>query len=134
MSLPSDHLEAALGEMSKQHKIGIAGTIVHGRIRGDGIPTPPSVSPFSSGGPVEWHAYLEKNKEAILENVDHIALENEAFLFDTAGEVCGRYVKRNLWHPERDYLSPGEEKGQVFDTPWGKIGFLICVSSFLRLC
>ncbi|CED84210.1 Carbon-nitrogen hydrolase [Phaffia rhodozyma] len=37
-----------------------------------------------------------------------------------------RYEKRNLWHPERDYLQPGKTYSQVFDTPWGKAGMLIC--------
>lgn len=127
MSLPSIHLEAHLGTLAKRYAIGIAGTIVYGRIRGKGIPTPPSSSPFNDPqGQREWHDYLSKHKTQIIENVSDIALENEAFLFDTTGEICGKYIKRNLWHPERDYLSPGSEEGQVFDTPWGKIGFLIC--------
>lgn len=129
LSLPSIHLESYLCDLAKKYSIGIGGTIVHGRVQGEGIPQIPSSSPFTSESSMkEWHDYLSKHTTAILENVSHIALENEAFLIDTQGEVCGRYVKRNLWHPERDYLSPGSEKGQVFDTPWGKIGFLICKS------
>lgn len=26
----------------------------------------------------------------------------------------------------REYLAPGEQPGEVFDTKWGKAGFLIC--------
>jgi predicted amidohydrolase len=29
---------------------------------------------------------------------------------------------------DRDYLNPGTEHYPVFDTPWGKAGFLICES------
>jgi predicted amidohydrolase len=36
---------------------------------------------------------------------------------------------RGDWTDRRDYLNPGQEHYPVFDTPWGKAGFLICTSS-----
>lgn len=75
--------------------------------------------------------------------------------------VRGRYVKRNLWHPgphisstcivsrradvvvvfvrnnplERNYLHPGTTHCEVFETPWGKAGMLICaLFSLFRHC
>lgn len=52
---------------------------------------------------------------------------NTAFYVEAGtGEVKGRYVKKNLWHPEREYLTPGVDDHQVFDTKWGKAGLLIC--------
>lgn len=38
----------------------------------------------------------------------------------------GRYRKRNLWHPEKAYLHPGEEDHLVFQTDYAKTGLLIC--------
>ncbi|KAG6010913.1 hypothetical protein E4U21_002583 [Claviceps maximensis] len=54
-------------------------------------------------------------------------LSNVAYFIGPDGSVLGRYRKKNLWHPERahlaaDVVSPHE----VFDTPWGKMGMLIC--------
>jgi len=130
LSLPSSQYEACIASLAKKYEIGISGSIVHGRPRSTTsttFPSPPSICPFTdSNGPKQWSDYLRENRDTILNHVDQIALENEAFLLDTTGEMCGNYIKRNLWHPEREYLSPGKPKGEVFDTPWGKIGFLIC--------
>jgi hypothetical protein len=36
-----------------------------------------------------------------------LALENNAYLLAAGtGEVLGSYTKKNLWHPERDVLTP----------------------------
>ena len=36
-------------------------------------------------------------------------------------------MKKNLWHPEREHLtSSGRDTHEVFDTPIGKVGLLIC--------
>lgn len=42
----------------------------------------------------------------------------------------GKYQKKNLWGPiERDHLtSSTHDPHEVFDTPLGKVGLLICVS------
>ena len=51
---------------------------------------------------------------------------NSAFLISNTGEICGRYRKCQLTQGE--YLAgivPGDDF-PVFDTPFGKIGILIC--------
>ncbi|KIW08462.1 uncharacterized protein PV09_01365 [Verruconis gallopava] len=54
-------------------------------------------------------------------------LLNAAYFIDDTGAVVGKYVKKNLWHPEREHLtSSTHEAHQVFDTPVGKVGILIC--------
>ncbi|BGP18685.1 hypothetical protein JCM10213_006907 [Rhodosporidiobolus nylandii] len=53
-------------------------------------------------------------------------LENVAHYIDWNGEVVGRYVKRNLWWPEKEYLTAGSEEHQVFNTRFGRVALLIC--------
>ncbi|KAK4705706.1 hypothetical protein P7C70_g503, partial [Phenoliferia sp. Uapishka_3] len=53
-------------------------------------------------------------------------LSNVAHYITRKGEVVGRYKKANLWWPEKDYLTRGDEGHQVFDTEWGKTGLLVC--------
>lgn len=53
-------------------------------------------------------------------------LVNIAVFIDNNGTVLQKYEKRNLWHPERAHLSPGVEHHQAFETPFGKVGLLVC--------
>ncbi|PYH92777.1 hydrolase, carbon-nitrogen family protein [Aspergillus ellipticus CBS 707.79] len=54
-------------------------------------------------------------------------LYNTAYFISNDGSILGRYRKKNIWHPEREYLtSSAEEPHEVFDTPVGKVGLLIC--------
>ena len=56
------------------------------------------------------------------------------FLAAGTGEVCGKYQKKNLWHPERPHLtSSGHTPHTAFDTPLKhadgrpvRAGLLIC--------
>ncbi|GAA6011280.1 hypothetical protein JCM11491_006782 [Sporobolomyces phaffii] len=60
---------------------------------------------------------------------ERMVLRNVAYYVDATGAVVGRYVKKNLWWPERDYLTaggPDEERQHVFETRFGKTSFLIC--------
>ncbi|HTK07983.1 MAG TPA: carbon-nitrogen hydrolase family protein [Ktedonobacteraceae bacterium] len=50
---------------------------------------------------------------------------NTTYYIDKSGQCRGRYRKANLWHPERSYLSPGNEF-PVFQTAYGRVGLLIC--------
>ena len=52
-------------------------------------------------------------------------LYNTTYYIDRQGEIKGRYCKVNLWHPERGYITPGNEL-PVFDTNYGKVGLIIC--------
>lgn len=55
-------------------------------------------------------------------------LLNVAYFIDTKGEILGKYVKKNLWGDvERLHLtSSTHDAHPVFDTPFGKVGMLIC--------
>ncbi|KAL4882277.1 carbon-nitrogen hydrolase [Aspergillus karnatakaensis] len=54
-------------------------------------------------------------------------LYNTAYFISNTGEILGRYRKKNIWHPERAYLTSSlHEPHEVFDTPIGKVGLLIC--------
>lgn len=67
---------------------------------------------------------------------DEPPLANVAYFIGPDGAVCGRYHKRNLWHPEKPILrAPAavtEDSGEpphhvAFDTPLGvRAGMLIC--------
>ncbi|EON65327.1 hypothetical protein W97_04565 [Coniosporium apollinis CBS 100218] len=58
---------------------------------------------------------------------DEGKLINVAYFIDKNGEIIGKYVKKNLWHPEREHLtSSTHDAHEVFDTPLGKVGMLIC--------
>jgi predicted amidohydrolase len=52
-------------------------------------------------------------------------LFNTACYIDSTGNILGKYRKVNLWIPERDYNTPGNEVC-VFQTQFGKVGLIIC--------
>lgn len=52
-------------------------------------------------------------------------LFNTACYIDSKGNILGKYRKVNLWIPERDYNTPGNEVC-VFQTQFGKVGLIIC--------
>lgn len=64
----------------------------------------------------------------ILEPTDKsTGLANVAYFIGPDGVVLNRYQKKNLWHPERPHLVADIETPHVaFDTPWGRMGMLIC--------
>ncbi|KAF2007136.1 carbon-nitrogen hydrolase [Amniculicola lignicola CBS 123094] len=97
----------------------------------------------------QWEVYLEKYKELAKElgicivpgtiverhKREELGVEKEedrvvnvAYFIDGEGVVRGKYEKKNLWGPiERDHLtSSTHDLHQVFDTPIGKVGMLIC--------
>jgi predicted amidohydrolase len=51
---------------------------------------------------------------------------NTAYYFNKSGEAVGKYRKRNLWHPEKDYLHPGQDDHLVFNGSFCKVGMLAC--------
>lgn len=58
---------------------------------------------------------------------EQVRLYNTAYFISHDGQILGSYRKKNIWHPERPYLtSSGHDPHEVFDTPVGKIGMLIC--------
>ncbi|CAO1598476.1 hypothetical protein XANCAGTX0491_002242 [Xanthoria calcicola] len=104
------------------------------------IPNHPQASDIYS----QWEIYLDKYsalaKEqnicivpgTIVERHEDPAtkeqqLLNAAYFIDNKGEILGRYQKKNLWHPERPYLtSSTHEPHEVIETPLGPVGLLIC--------
>ncbi len=56
---------------------------------------------------------------------DGHGLHNTTYYIDSAGRVKARYRKVNLWHPERSYITAGNEIS-VFNTKYGKVGLVIC--------
>ena len=63
----------------------------------------------------------------ILEPTDGDGLANVAYFIGPDGAVLSRYQKKNLWHPERPHLVADIETPHgAFDTPWGRMGLLIC--------
>ncbi|KND88150.1 Hydrolase [Tolypocladium ophioglossoides CBS 100239] len=58
---------------------------------------------------------------------DGDGLANAAYFIGPDGEVCARYQKKNLWHPERPHLVADiATPHAAFDTPWGRMGLLVC--------
>ncbi|KAL8898381.1 MAG: hypothetical protein Q9192_002105 [Flavoplaca navasiana] len=67
---------------------------------------------------IERHEIPETKEQNLL---------NVAYFIDNKGEILGRYQKKNLWHPERPYLtSSTDEPHEVIVTPIGAVGLLIC--------
>lgn len=59
---------------------------------------------------------------------DDGTIVNASYFIDSNGVICGKYEKKNLWHPERPYVkgSKNDTRHIAFDTPLGKVGMLIC--------
>ncbi|KAG9199467.1 hypothetical protein G6514_008430 [Epicoccum nigrum] len=92
----------------------------------------------------EWETYLKKYQELAKEcgicivpgtiveghrgeEQEQDRLLNVAYFIGKEGETVGKYVKKNLWGPERNHLtSSTTHPHEVFDTPLGKVGLLIC--------
>jgi predicted amidohydrolase len=67
---------------------------------------------------VESHKGAEKEEDRLL---------NVCYFISHTGSILGKYVKKNLWGPERAHLTgSGRDVHEVFDTPVGKVGLLVC--------
>jgi len=138
-TFPSKHLTTFLQHLAKKHGIAIVGTIVHGSLPASAGNAPfPEDDPFGhllttkpggkiTPGQLAWAKWLEAHPPAWEDGVRPI-LKNTAFFIDDSGALVGEYVKQNLWHPEREWLTFGEEHPVVFETKWGKAGLQICES------
>ncbi|HEY8095975.1 MAG TPA: nitrilase family protein [Methylobacter sp.] len=94
------------------------------------------------GGPAvtEWIALAHRLGIHIVSGVaerEGHSLYNSAVLVGPEGLV-GKYRKLHLWNNERTYFSPGNLGVPVFDTPYGRIGVIICYDGWFpesyRLC
>lgn len=104
------------------------------------VPTDPKFNEACS----QWQTYLQKYQDLAKEcNINVVPgtiielhdagtprerLLNVAYFISNTGEILGKYVKKNLWGSiERDHLtSSTHAPHEVFDTPLGKVGLLIC--------
>ncbi|KAB8073775.1 hydrolase, carbon-nitrogen family [Aspergillus leporis] len=72
-------------------------------------------------------ASTSSNQEQDQDRSQKPVLYNTAYFISNTGEILSSYKKKNIWHPERPYLtSSGHDPHQVIDTPLGKVGLLIC--------
>lgn len=63
----------------------------------------------------------------LIEPLSDGGLANVCYFIAPNGEILSRYAKKNLWHPERPHLTADAATPHTtFDTPWGKIGLIIC--------
>lgn len=55
-------------------------------------------------------------------------LFNRSYYISSDGSIAGAYTKRNLWHPEKEYLTPAplSEINEVIETRHGPVGLLVC--------
>ncbi|KAE8346190.1 carbon-nitrogen hydrolase [Aspergillus arachidicola] len=75
---------------------------------------------------VEDHSPTNESTSTDTQPKDPI-LYNTAYFISNDGSILSSYRKKNIWHPERPYLtSSGSDPHEVFDTPIGKVGLLIC--------
>lgn len=83
----------------------------------------------SPSTPAEAHRHAEDKDlpESSAQKDRILDVANTAYFIEAGtGDIIGRYEKKNLWIPERDYLVAGDNSHEVFDTKWGKAGLLIC--------
>lgn len=57
---------------------------------------------------------------------DDGVLYNIVYWINREGKILGSYTKKNLWHPERPKFGKGSLPHTVFETEFGRTGFLIC--------
>ena len=76
----------------------------------------------------EWAAELAGTPALLVGGfceLDDGCLYNSAAVVDQSGLV-GVYRKTHLWDREQLFFEPGDQPPPIFDTPFGRIGVLIC--------
>ncbi|GAA5867071.1 hypothetical protein JCM3774_004378 [Rhodotorula dairenensis] len=110
----AQHWLSTFQTLAKQVKVDIVvGTIVERAVD-------------QNGNPLERTVEIENDETGEKRTETRPVLENVSTYIDWNGDIVGRYKKRNLWWPEKDYLCAGDEEHQVFDTRFGKVGILVC--------
>ena len=82
--------------------------------------------------------YLDSIGEIAAKNSVYIAmgcireeagkLFNSVIVFGPDGQIVAKADKSNMWHIDRDLFTPGKEYC-VFDSPFGRIGVMICADA-----
>ncbi|BEI81291.1 hypothetical protein CcaverHIS002_0204510 [Cutaneotrichosporon cavernicola] len=133
LTFPAEHIFTFLRKVALNNGVCLVGTVVVGTPHAAVTRLMPRHSPFhhlldpsvqtQTGEQMEWAEWMH---EYVQTQETQPMLKNEAFFIDEKGEMVGAYTKRNLWHPERNYLTAGQNGNRAFDTKWGKAGLLIC--------
>lgn len=94
----------------------------------------------SSGRPIVNQRLIDHIRRKAREHASYVAfglveekdgkLGNNAILVDPSGEMVLRVSKMNLWHFDRDLDQPGQSF-DVVDSPFGRVGLLICADARL---
>lgn len=112
----AQHWLSSFQDLAKEIKVDIVvGTIVERAVD-------------QEGKWLEREVEIESDETGEKRTETRPVLENVSTYIDWNGEIVGRYKKRNLWWPEKDYLTAGDEEHQVFETRFGKVGLLVCTS------
>lgn len=110
----AQHWLSSFQDLAKEIKVDIVvGTIVERAVD-------------QEGKWLEREVEIESDETGEKRTETRPVLENVSTYIDWNGEIVGRYKKRNLWWPEKDYLTAGDEEHQVFETRFGKVGLLVC--------
>jgi 5-aminopentanamidase len=77
----------------------------------------------------EWAAQAARGSAIVVGGFCELAeggrLYNSVAVVDGSG-VLGVYRKTHLWDREKLFFEPGHEPPPVFDTPYGRLGVLVC--------
>ncbi len=112
-----------LCSLAKETGVALCGSVLTGEVP-DFLPPVPG-SPFTQAeAQREWSDWI-KTYNALKPAGFRPVVKNTAFFIDDTG-IVARYDKRNLWHPERAYVTPGDTFCAAFDTKWGRAGMMIC--------
>lgn len=124
--LPEYHLTSWVPEKPDFHRLSIASIKYLERYRDLARELDISIVP----GTICEETAEEPRDEAGASPLANVAY----FIAAGSGEICGRYQKKSLWHPERPHLvSSGSAPHEAFDTPLKhadgrpvRAGLLIC--------
>ncbi|MFZ4713394.1 MAG: carbon-nitrogen hydrolase family protein [Bacteriovoracaceae bacterium] len=89
---------------------------------------PGATTEFFSRLAVELQVYLSIN---MLENDAATGkFYNSQVVIDPSGKIIAKHRKYNLYQTESQFLTSGDENGTIVNTPWGRVGFLICADTY----
>lgn len=99
----------------------VPGTIVERHV--------PSPDQSGSESPQSQPDSSDKSRKTAAAAAAVKVLYNTTYFISPQGTILSSYRKKNIWHPERPYLTSSGVTGDPhvgFDTPIGKVGLLIC--------
>ncbi|GMK54499.1 hypothetical protein CspeluHIS016_0110850 [Cutaneotrichosporon spelunceum] len=122
LAFPAEHIYTFLCKVALKNSICLVGTVVVGKPHAKITGLMPRRSPFhhlleedAQVPTFEQKEWAEWMKVYVQTEETAPTLVNEAFFIDDKGEMAGTYAKRNLWHPERKYLTSGWDMSHPSD-------------------